>query len=115
MICFKLVCRRGIAGKTEETFLCQHHRQVCWSLSCPACYKSEVTHHYGYVLSVFMMRKRTLNQLQYVIKGKLHSKIIISDLVGVSSFVEFDGKGPKSKLEQEHGQTDGQKWPKYLG
>ena len=28
-------------------------------------------------------------------------------------FVEFDGESPRS-FEQEHGQTDGQKWPKNL-
>ena len=27
-------------------------------------------------------------------------------------FVKFDGESPRSKLEQEHSQTEGQKWPK---
>ena len=45
--------------------------------------------------------------------GKLHSKIVISDLV--SFFVEFNGESLRSKLEQEHGQTGDQKWPNCLG
>ena len=38
-------------------------------------------------------------------KGKLHSKIFVSDLVGF--FMEFDGESPSAKFEQEHSQTDG--------
>ena len=45
---------------------------------------------------------------------RLHFKILISDLVGL--FVEeFEGESPRSKLEQERGQTDGRKWLKNLG
>ena len=40
-------------------------------------------------------------------KGKLHSKIISSDMIGFS--VESDGEGPRSKFEREDGQTDGGK------
>ena len=38
------------------------------------------------------------------IKGKLHSKIISSDMKDFS--VQSDGEGPRSKFEQEDGQTD---------
>ena len=48
-----------------------------------------------------------------LIKGKLHSKIISSDIKDFS--VESNGEGPRSKFEWEDGQTDGQKWPKNLG
>ena len=37
-----------------------------------------------------------------------------SDLVGLF-FVELDGESPRSKLEQEHGQTDSQKGQKISG
>ena len=40
-------------------------------------------------------------------KGKLHSKIISPDMMSFS--VEFDGEGPRSKFEQEDGQTGGGK------
>ena len=46
--------------------------------------------------------------------GKLHSKIIISDLVDFFFSEEFDGENPRSKFEQEYGQTDVQKWSKNL-
>ena len=50
------------------------------------------------------------------VKGKLHSKIISSELWYERFFsVESNGKGPRSKFEREDGQTDGQKWPKNLG
>ena len=42
------------------------------------------------------------------VKGKLHSKIISSDLIRFLS-VESNGEGPRSKFEQDHGQTDGKK------
>ena len=48
------------------------------------------------------------------LKGKLHSKIISSDMKDFFS-VESDGEGPRSKFEREDGQTDGQKWPENLG
>ena len=38
----------------------------------------------------------------------LHSKIISSDLIDFFS-VESDGEGPRSKLQQEDGQTDSKK------
>ena len=41
-------------------------------------------------------------------KGKLHSKIISSDMIEFFS-VESDGEGPRSKFEREDGQTDGGK------
>ena len=41
-------------------------------------------------------------------KGKLHSKIISSDVIEFFS-VESDGEGPRSKFEREDGQTDGGK------
>ena len=40
--------------------------------------------------------------------GKLHSKIISSDMIEFFS-VESDGEGPRSKFEREDGQTDGEK------
>ena len=42
------------------------------------------------------------------VKGKLHSKIISSDMIRFFS-VEPDGEGPRSKFEREDGQTDGGK------
>ena len=45
------------------------------------------------------------------LKGKLHSKIIISDLIDFFFPVESNGEGPRSKFEQEDGQTDsGKEW-----
>ena len=44
-------------------------------------------------------------------KGKLlHSKTLISDLVGF--FTEFNAESSISKFKQELGQTDGRKMPK---
>ena len=43
-----------------------------------------------------------------VVKGKLHSKIISSDMIEFFS-VESDGEGPRSKFEREDGQTDAEK------
>ena len=48
------------------------------------------------------------------LKGKLHSKIISSDMKDFFS-VESNGEGPRSKFEREDGETDGQKWPNNLG
>ena len=42
-------------------------------------------------------------------KGKLHSKIISSDLTNP------DGEDPRSKFEEEHSQTVGEKWHAPLG
>ena len=42
------------------------------------------------------------------VKGKLHSKIISSDMKEFFS-VESDGEGPRSKFEREDGQTEGGK------
>ena len=42
---------------------------------------------------------------RWSLKGKLHSKIISSDMISVES----DGEGPRSKFEREDGQTDGGK------
>ena len=47
-------------------------------------------------------------------KGKLHSKIISSDMRDFFS-VESNGEGPRSKFEQEDGQTDGQNGRKISG
>ena len=47
------------------------------------------------------------------LKGKLHSKIISSDMKDI--FLESNGEGARSKIEREDSQTDGQKWPKNLG
>ena len=41
------------------------------------------------------------------LKGKLHSKIISSDLINFS--IESDGEGPTSKFKQEDGQTHSDK------
>ena len=41
-------------------------------------------------------------------KGKLHSKIISSDMIEFFS-AESDGEGPRPKFEGEDGQTDGGK------
>ena len=46
--------------------------------------------------------------LDLIFKGKLHSKIISSDMIEFFS-VESDGEGPRSKFEREDGQTDGGK------
>ena len=43
-----------------------------------------------------------------LLKGKLHSKIISSDMIEFFS-VESDGEGPRSKFEGEDDQTDGGK------
>ena len=49
----------------------------------------------------------------FTFKGKLYSKIIISELVGFF-FIESDGGSPISKVERERGQTDGRKRPKKV-
>ena len=46
-------------------------------------------------------------------QGKVHSKVIISDLVGCF-FHRVRCESPRSNFEQEHGQTDCRKWPKKL-
>ena len=46
--------------------------------------------------------------VRLLIKGKLHSKIISSDMIEFFS-VESNGEGPRSKFEREDGQTDGGK------
>ena len=51
-----------------------------------------------------------INSHRLPVKGKLHSKVIISDLLDF--FVKFDGEIPRSKLEQENSQTDVQKFKK---
>ena len=55
------------------------------------------------------MCPRQWKQLKYtMLKGKLHSKILSSDMIEFFS-VESDGEGPRSKFEREDGQTDGGK------
>ena len=55
-----------------------------------------------------MINTRRMKLVLLLLKGKLHSKIISSDMIEFFS-VESDGEGPRSKFEREDGQTDGGK------
>ena len=76
------------------------------SNSHPALVSCHVAEH----LENSNARRQFSNNLKTALQN--HNKI--SDLVGFY-FTEFDGKGPCSNLEHEHGQTDGRKWPKSPG
>ena len=56
----------------------------------------------------FVQATKNKSKTCSLLKGKLHSKIISSDMIEFFS-VESDGEGPRSKFEREDGQTDGGK------
>ena len=99
-------CRKSIHVhyKTSNTFV---HSNLQLLVHKVSCIRRQLICWYRINLSEAIVTDR------WSLKGKLHSKIIISDLVGFFC-LEFDGESLRSKLEQEHSQTDGRKWPKNL-